>query len=346
MTSSNDSSVLDTENGDFTFEEQRVIILLLQLRGMKLIEIHQQLSETCSDGVMSVKNVRSWVRQFKEGQTSCENKLKEPRPCTSRYEDMIVRVEEMVMEDRSLTVKQIAANASISIGSVDTILHDDLKMRKVSVRWVLQMLTNENKASPVAMCHAMLSLDKGMNSAFFSSIVTMDETWMPMFNPEIKQHSAQWKHTDSPPLKKFQVTANAEKMMVAMFWDSEGVILNHCVPKSTTVRGETYEDVLQKTFLPALGEKRPQKAAAVFFHHDNAPPHRASRVHQFFDDNNFEVVPHAPYQAIFWQFPTLKGTLCGRTFSSRSALATAIFQWSQRTPKEAFAGQVIVASAL
>ena len=56
---------------------------------MKPIEIHQQLSETCNDGVMDVKNVRSWVRQFKEGRTSCENKLKEPRPRTSRSEDMI-----------------------------------------------------------------------------------------------------------------------------------------------------------------------------------------------------------------------------------------------------------------
>jgi len=36
----------------------------------------------------------------------------------------------MVMEDRRLTMKQIAANAGISVGSVDTILHDDLKMRK------------------------------------------------------------------------------------------------------------------------------------------------------------------------------------------------------------------------
>jgi len=42
----------------------------------------------------------------------------------------------MVMEDRRLTVRQIAANASIHIGSVDTILHDDLKLRKVSARWV------------------------------------------------------------------------------------------------------------------------------------------------------------------------------------------------------------------
>jgi len=50
----------------------------------------------------------------------------------SRSEDMIARVEQMVMEDRRLTVKQTAANAGISVGSVDTILNDDLKMRKVS----------------------------------------------------------------------------------------------------------------------------------------------------------------------------------------------------------------------
>ena len=97
---------------------------------MKPIEIHQQLSETCNDGVMDVKNMLSWVRRFKEGRMSCENKPKEPRPSTSRSKDMIVRVEQMVMEDRRLTVKQIAANAGISVGSVDTILHDDLKMRK------------------------------------------------------------------------------------------------------------------------------------------------------------------------------------------------------------------------
>ena len=80
----------------FTFEEQRLIIRFLHLRGMKPIEIHQQLSETCNDGVMDVKNMRSWVRQFKEGRTSCENKPKEPQPRTSRSEDMIARVEQMV----------------------------------------------------------------------------------------------------------------------------------------------------------------------------------------------------------------------------------------------------------
>jgi len=130
----------------FTFEEQRVIIRILHLRGMEPIEIHQQLSETCNDGIMDVKNVRSWVQQFKADRKLCENKSKEPRPHTSRFEDMIVPVEQMFMEHRRLKVIQIAANAGISVGSVDTFLHDDLKMRKVSARWDRRMLTDENKA--------------------------------------------------------------------------------------------------------------------------------------------------------------------------------------------------------
>ena len=99
------SSVFDTEMATFTFEEQHVIIRFLHLRGMKPIKIHQQLSKTCSDGVMDVKNVRSWVRQFKEGRTSCEKNPKEPRPRTSRSEDMIARVEQMVMEDMGSDVE-------------------------------------------------------------------------------------------------------------------------------------------------------------------------------------------------------------------------------------------------
>jgi len=44
---------------------------------------------------------------------------------------MIARVEQIVMEDRRLTVKQIAANAGIFVGCVDTILHGDMKNAEI-----------------------------------------------------------------------------------------------------------------------------------------------------------------------------------------------------------------------
>ncbi|PNF36292.1 hypothetical protein B7P43_G05848, partial [Cryptotermes secundus] len=64
--------------------------------------------------------------------------------------------------------------------------------------------------------------------------------------------------------------------------------------------------------------------------------------HYFLRENNLEVVPHAPYSpdlapSDFWLFPMMKDTLRGRTFTSRAAIASAIFQWSKQTPAEAFA---------
>ncbi|PSN48634.1 Mariner Mos1 transposase [Blattella germanica] len=122
-----------------------------------------------------------------------------------------------------------------------------------------------------------------------------------------------------------------------MLWDSDGVILTHCVPRGTTVTGASYQDVLKNKFLPALREK----AAHVFFHQDNVPAHRANATQQFLRDN-FEVIPHAPYSpdlapSDFWLFPTLKDILRVRTFTSRAAIASAIFQWPNKTPRKAFA---------
>jgi uncharacterized integral membrane protein len=57
--------------------------------------------------------------------------------------------------------------------------------------------------------------------------------------------------------------AGMEQM--AMFWDSEGVTHTHCVPKGTTVTGETYEVVLRKPFLPVLREKRSKRMQLSFF---------------------------------------------------------------------------------
>ena len=138
----------------FSLQEQRVIIRFLHLRGATPIEIHRQLSETCGDGVMNVKNVRSWARQFKEGRTSCDNEPKQSRPRTSRSDNMVERVEKVVLEDRRLSVENIAPKVGISVGSVHKILHEDLRMRKVSSGWVPRILADDHKAARMAMMKA------------------------------------------------------------------------------------------------------------------------------------------------------------------------------------------------
>ena len=49
------------------------------------------------------------------------------RPSTSRNEEAMDQVREKVLEDRRLTVREIAAEMGISTGSVHSILTEDLK---------------------------------------------------------------------------------------------------------------------------------------------------------------------------------------------------------------------------
>jgi hypothetical protein len=49
------------------------------------------------------------------------------------------------MQDRRVTVRELAEEAGISTGSVHSILTDDLAMRKVSAKFVPKLLTMEQK---------------------------------------------------------------------------------------------------------------------------------------------------------------------------------------------------------
>ena len=147
-----------------------------------------------------------------------------------------------------------------------------------------------------------------------------------MFNPETKRQSAQWKHTDSPPPKKFRVTASAEKKMVAMFWDSEDVILTHCVPKSTTVTDETYEEVFRSFFQHCV-KNGPQSLQLCSFITTTLLLIGRLVFTSFSTTTTFKVsltlrTHLTSHQAIFRCF---------------QIVPLLIFQWSQRTPKEAFA---------
>ena len=151
---------------------------------------------------------------------------------------------------------------------------------------------------------------------------------------------------NSPPPKKLRVTASAEKMMIPMFWDSEGVTLI-AFPRVQQWRVRLMKMCYEVS--SSIAGKTAQKAAAVFLHHDNAPPHSAPRVHQFFD--NFEVVPHAPYSpdlapSDFWLFPTPKGTSWSHIFKSFRSCNSDFPVVTTNPYRSVCCGHAIVASAL
>jgi hypothetical protein len=89
--------------------------------------------------------------------------------------------------------------------------------------------------------------------------------------------SMQQKHPSSPSTKKFKVTPSAGKVMLTVFWDSQGALLAHFQKSGENVNFALYEycEVLLKLRDAIRRKHLRQLARRVLLHHDNARPHTA-----------------------------------------------------------------------
>jgi histone-lysine N-methyltransferase SETMAR len=140
--------------------EYRSVIKILFLQRKTPKTIHEEMLAVYHDGCPSYDVVKHWCRQFKCGRLSIHDEPRSGRPSTSCDDDMIQKVEKMILEDRRIKVKNIAAELGISQGSVFDIIHNELNMTKVSARWIPRLLTPVQKMqrrechSSVVACQA------------------------------------------------------------------------------------------------------------------------------------------------------------------------------------------------
>ncbi|PNF32144.1 hypothetical protein B7P43_G02848 [Cryptotermes secundus] len=74
-----------------------------------------------------------------------ENEPHDRQLRTSVTEPNIDRADALIHENRRITVKELGAMLSISVGSVEDIMKYHLHYRKVNARWVPRTLTDVNK---------------------------------------------------------------------------------------------------------------------------------------------------------------------------------------------------------
>jgi len=97
--------------------EQRICIKFCFKIGKTATEAYQLLQQAYGEDVMSRTQVFDWFRRFKECRTSVESDPRSGQPSTSRYEEMIAKVRKIFLNNRRLTVREIADDCGISVGS-------------------------------------------------------------------------------------------------------------------------------------------------------------------------------------------------------------------------------------
>jgi len=93
--------------------------------------------------------VYKWMERFSEGRESITDEERKRRSATSRTEENIAKVRQILRENRRLTVRSIAEQVNIYRETVRKIVTEDLDMRKVCAKMVPNELTEERKQKRV-----------------------------------------------------------------------------------------------------------------------------------------------------------------------------------------------------
>jgi histone-lysine N-methyltransferase SETMAR len=139
----------------------------------------------------------------------------------------------------------------------------------------------------------------------------MDETWFYHYDPETKHQSMEWWHSGSSHPKKFRVQKSAGKVLPSVFWDQDGVLLIHYLPKGQAIDEEYYSSLLVQ-LKDILKEKFRGKVTKVFlFFHDNVPAHRELTTQKKLAYLGLQCLHHPPYSldlapSDYHLFPGLK----------------------------------------
>lgn len=325
-----------------TKEEQRSVIRFLWAEGVSGAEIHRRLSVQYGSSVLPQRSVYEWIEKFRNGRTSVKHDEGAGRPFTATNEETIERSREMILLDRRLTIDEVAHRLQISHGSAYEIIHNRLGFRKVCARWVPKQLTQLHKQTRLDICKKHLDRYGNEGDNFLDRIITGDETWIHHYEPESKRQSMEWKHPNSPCKKKFKTQPSAGKLMLTVFWDARGPVLEHYGERGTTINSVRYSEMLTDRLKPAIRSKRRGLLSeGVVLLHDNARPHTAVHTAETLQKLKFKVLDHPPYSpdlapSDYHLFGPLKQALRGRRFDSDEAVKEAVHSWLAAQPKTFF----------
>ena len=300
--------------------------------------------------------VFEWIKRLKEGRESVRDDEWSGRSKDVRTPDLIGQIKNFMDKDRRVSIETISAQFDVSVGTVHTLIREELKMRKICAKFVPRVPREDQKER---RCHDSREMVKLINSdpTVLDTLVTCDESWIYCYDPETKRQSSQWKHAGSPRPKKAKQSKSTHKHLLPVtfgyslssqavimqiqsksthkhlmipFFDSTGMIYLHWVPSGQTVNKEYYVEVLRE-FRKRFRRKRPAlfKSGQWHFHQDNAPVHNSILVTDYLSKMAIKTVPQPPYSldlgpCDFWLFPKLKENLRGCRYETTEEAVTKV----------------------
>ena len=162
---------------------------------------------------MNRASVSEWHKRFKEGRESARDDEKYGRSKEVRTPELIGQIKNFMDKDRRVSIETIRAQFAVSVGTVHTVIHEELKMRWFA--WSLSQGCSEK----IRKKDVFLTAGRWSSSdpAVLDALVTCDESWIYCYDPETKRQRSQGKHAGSLRPKKARQSKSTHKLLMIPF---------------------------------------------------------------------------------------------------------------------------------
>ncbi|UYV85141.1 hypothetical protein LAZ67_X004711 [Cordylochernes scorpioides] len=111
--------------------DQRTCIKFCVKNEIRCADAFRMLTLAYGEATLDQSNVYRWYKMFSEGREDVNDEERAGRPSTSTTDEKINEVEKMILANRRITVREVAEDLNISIGSCHSNFINDLGMRRV-----------------------------------------------------------------------------------------------------------------------------------------------------------------------------------------------------------------------
>ncbi|XP_076320188.1 protein GVQW3-like [Tachypleus tridentatus] len=127
-------------------KEQRLAVKFCVKLGKSATETFAMLNMAYGDVAMKRTACFKWHERFKDGRQSIEDDECHGRPSTSTDDPHVDKINTLVRANRRLTVRELAEECGILVGSCYELLTEKLKMHRIAANFVPRLMTDKQKS--------------------------------------------------------------------------------------------------------------------------------------------------------------------------------------------------------
>ncbi len=198
------------------------------------IDIHNELCSVFGDQVPTLRTIERWSKSFREGREEVEDEPRSGRPITETISANIVKVQNLIHDDPYSTIDEIRVQTGLSHGTIERIISDHLKLKKITARYVPHRLTDFQRAERVRICQENLA-KFAQGTWRLCDVVTGDGSWF--YHKQIGRKSSNAARVGSgdPPPTLVRRSRFAPRTLFCIFFKSTGPLLIHSVERGQTI---------------------------------------------------------------------------------------------------------------